>query len=77
MILPLSHIYHSLDVTFLEVTPFFASPQSDSPLDEDPEDSSLLPRLLPLFDSPLETPSSLPPVVTTAPTQVYSHCPPA
>ena len=73
------HMYHSLDVTFLEDTPFFAGPQSGSVPSSTTisEDVNSLARPVPIFEHPLETSSNLPPVITTTPTQVYSRRPPA
>ena len=64
---------------FLEDIPFFCRSSffTGSATEEVPEDPNLLPRLVPLFESPLKASFPLPPVISADPLQVYSRRPPA
>ncbi|GFS34988.1 hypothetical protein Acr_00g0037170 [Actinidia rufa] len=66
------HMYHSFDVTFLEIVPFFSdstpSPGSDSEILA--ADELIHPRPLPILEPPLSTPppnGSLPPIASQDP----------
>ena len=70
------HMYHSLDVTFLETIPFFLGfPSFSGPASElIVEEDSAPPHPLPILESPPISPSgSLPSSVTTDPSQDYPH----
>ena len=73
------HMHNSFDVTFLEDVPFFAGtpPSLDPRQGEAPEDPSMFPRPVPLFESPQVASPTLPSVITSDPRHMYSHRPPA
>ncbi|GFZ00926.1 hypothetical protein Acr_14g0005610 [Actinidia rufa] len=67
------HLFHSLDVTFLEDVPFFVGTPSLLGLDAEtiPTDLDELPRPIPLFDSPSV---QVPPASAARPhLEVYPH----
>ena len=66
------HLYHSLDVTFLETVSFFPDlsfPPSEALKEPVVAGDSIMSRPVPIFDS---TSDSLPLVITSDPSQVYS-----
>uniref|UniRef100_A0A2N9IGT2 Integrase catalytic domain-containing protein n=1 Tax=Fagus sylvatica TaxID=28930 RepID=A0A2N9IGT2_FAGSY len=69
------HLYHSLDVTFFEDIPFYGthSPLQVSDSSPSTEDTSPLPRPVPIFDFMVpESPSATSPDFSSSPASVYS-----